>query len=317
MAKASSSPVKHKQELLKLYRQALSEGQSLTDLDDRVGYFLRQATASSQAEEEMDQQIRRNFWQRLHPAIRWGAKLLPLLLIVAGLALAGSAAWPIISYYLPANNRQAYLLAPVPHSELLAATPLLSAQAQVTQQATSDFADNAIEPVILDQVSDFTDLSQWFSNQDVQQQLVSEQFTEYRLDVPAVNISNAKVRVGGTDLNQSLIQYPGTALPGQVGAPVIFGHSVLRQFYNPSEKNPRRYTSIFSKIMLLDRGDKIYVTHNNVKYTYLVQDNIEVRPEDTFILAQRSDVHQLKLVTCTPEGTTLRRGVVTAQLVKD
>jgi len=91
----------------------------------------------------------------------------------------------------------------------------------------------------------------------------------------------------------------------------------LRQFYNPSEKNPRRYTSIFSKIMLLERGDKIFLTHDNVKYTYLVQDKTEVKPEDTFILAQRFDVHQLKLVTCTPEGTTLHRGVVTAQLVKE
>ncbi len=122
--------------------------------------------------------------------------------------------------------------------------------------------------------------------------------------------------VGGTDLNSSLIAFKGTALPGNPGSPVIFGHSVLRQFYNPSEKNPRRYNSIFSTIMTLDIGDKIYVTSGGVKYTYAVSLKKEVNPEDVYILTQKYDAKQLKLVTCTPEGTYLRRGVVTAQLIE-
>ena len=117
-------------------------------------------------------------------------------------------------------------------------------------------------------------------------------------------------------MNKSLIAFPGTALPGEYGAPVIFGHSVLRQFYNPNEKNPRRYNSIFSTIMTLKNGDQIYVTHDNIKYTYVVQEKTEVKPTDVYILNQKYDAAHLKLVTCTPEGTYLRRGVVTAQLVK-
>jgi LPXTG-site transpeptidase (sortase) family protein len=69
--------------------------------------------------------------------------------------------------------------------------------------------------------------------------------------------------------------------------------------------------------MTLENGDRIYLTYDNVKYTYVVQGKTEVKPDDTFILAQRIDVRQLKLVTCVPEGTVLRRGVVTAQLVKE
>jgi LPXTG-site transpeptidase (sortase) family protein len=69
--------------------------------------------------------------------------------------------------------------------------------------------------------------------------------------------------------------------------------------------------------MTLKPGDKIYLTHRNVKYTYQVQSNTEVEPTDVFILAQRHDTRQLKLVTCVPEGTVLRRGVVIAQLIKD
>ena len=160
-------------------------------------------------------------------------------------------------------------------------------------------------------------MSNWFDEQSDDFASLNYEVEEYRLDIPSLNVSNTKVRVGGSDLNKSLIQYPGTALPGEPGAPVIFGHSVLRQFYNPSEKNPRRYSSIFSKIMTLKNGDKIYLTYNNVKYTYQVQSNTEVQPTDTFILAQRYDVRQLKLVTCVPEGTVLRRGIVIAQLVKE
>jgi len=171
--------------------------------------------------------------------------------------------------------------------------------------------------VILDQDLDFTDLTNWFSDDLENVELSTSEFIEYTLDIPRLGISNAKVRVGGSDLNQSLIHYPGTGMPGQLGAPVIFGHSVLRQFYNPSENNPRRYNSIFSKIMTLEKGDKIYLTYDNVKYTYVVQGKTEVKADDTFILAQRVDVRQLKLVTCVPEGTTLRRGVITAQLVKE
>jgi len=46
-----------------------------------------------------------------------------------------------------------------------------------------------------------------------------------------------------------------------------------------------------------------------------VTDKTDVKPEDTYILAQQYDNRKLKLVTCVPEGTYLRRGVITAELV--
>jgi len=68
--------------------------------------------------------------------------------------------------------------------------------------------------------------------------------------------------------------------------------------------------------MTLKNGDEIFVTYDGIKYRYLVQEKTEVQPEDVYILTQQYDARQLKLVTCTPEGTYLRRGVVTAQLVQ-
>lgn len=319
MAKTNPQLSKQKKQLLKLYRQALKDGVAIQDLNKKVNYFLKQDQASKKGEQDLDEQIKLNFWRRLPKTIRVGATLLPLILIIFGFGLAISALWPLIDYYLPWNKqKEISLLSPIPHSQLLLSTPLISAQAQVNvEDEITGEIETQTEPVILDQDLDFTDLSNWFSNELDTEELATSEFVEYTLEIPSLNISNAKVRVGGNDLNQSLIHYPGTGLPGQLGAPVIFGHSVLRQFYNPSENNSRRYASIFSKIMLLEKGDKIYLTQDNVKYTYVVQSRTEVKPDDTFILAQRYDVRQLKLVTCTPEGTTLRRGVVTAQLVKE
>lgn len=319
MAKTNPQLTKQKKQLLKLYRQALRDGVPIQDLNKKVNYFLKQDKASQQGEKNLDEQIQLNFWGRLPKIVRVGATFLPLALIVFGLALALSALWPIIDYYLPwKKEEEITLLSPIPNSQLLLGNPLISAQAQteIVENSTTDYSVET-EPVILDQDLDFTDLTNWFSDDLENVELSTSEFIEYTLDIPRLGISNAKVRVGGSDLNQSLIHYPGTGMPGQLGAPVIFGHSVLRQFYNPSENNPRRYNSIFSKIMTLEKGDKIYLTYDNVKYTYVVQGKTEVKADDTFILAQRVDVRQLKLVTCVPEGTTLSRGVITAQLVKE
>lgn len=69
--------------------------------------------------------------------------------------------------------------------------------------------------------------------------------------------------------------------------------------------------------MTLEPGDKIYLVYGDIKYTYMVQSTTEVKPTDTYILSQDYNNHQLKIVTCVPEGTSLRRGVVTAQLIRD
>lgn len=306
----------NKQELLGVYRQALLKNVPLHELDEKVSDLTKRNIANQSFEKELDEKIKSNFWQRIPKLVKLGAAVMPLILILIGVILAGSAAWPIISQILPNKENPSELLSPLSNTQLANANNLVFAKANLIDE---NLEKEVVldEPVILDYSLDYTDLSNWFDEQSASFAEAEYQAEEYRLDIPAVNVSNAKVRVGGTDLNKSLIQYPGTALPGEPGAPVIFGHSVLRQFYNPSEKNSRRYTSIFSKIMTLKNGDKIYLTYNNVKYTYQVQSNTEVQPTDTFILAQRHDTRQLKLVTCVPEGTVLRRGVVIAQLIKE
>ena len=302
-----------RKKLLKVYRDAVAHDVSLDKIDKKVSDSLQRKEVNTEFEKKADKEQEEKLWQRIPKFVKVGATLIPAALILVGIFLAGSAIWPIINHYLPSGKEEVAgnLLSPVSSNQIMDSAEYVFA-------SEDDYSTESLdEPIMIDQDLDYTDLSNWFDEEYDLAALVENQFDEYIIDIPKLNIKNATVRVGGTDLNKSLIQYPGTALPGQSGAPVIFGHSVLRQFYNPSEENNRRYMSIFSMIMTLKKGDEIYITYNNVKYSYRVESNAEVKPDDLFILAQRQDARQLKLVTCVPEGTTLHRGVVTAQLVKE
>lgn len=228
-------------------------------------------------------------------------RLLPVILMTVGSILLANAIWPILSYELftSPNLRAAENISEVSDTKVETKEYLLP-----TPKPT---------PKVIAENLDYTDLSNWFPDQAMPL-ITPGVLKTYKLSIPEVDVFDAEVAIGGTNLDRHLIQYPGTANPGEYGAPVVFGHSVLRQFYNPAIKNPRRYVSIFSKIMTLDKGDKIYITSDGVSYTYKIIGKLEVKPEDTYILEQRHDIRALKLVTCVPEGTYLRRGIIEAQL---
>jgi len=302
-------------DLIDLYRKALSQGLSVEDIEKKINRHLKRLSVSEYIEEKEDE-IREDIAKKRVPkAVRVGALIMPIVFLVIGLYLIGTAAVPIIIAYVnDEGTNVAKLAAPIPQEQVMDITPL------VISKQTNILGAESNEVEIVDEELDYTNLSNWFNGGDLpelQSERTNNQIKEYILDIPKIDIEKAVVTVGGLDLNSSLVAYAGTALPGDPGAPVIFGHSVLRQFYNPSVKNPRRYNSIFSKIMTLKDGDEIYVTAGGVKYTYIVNQKTEVKPEDVYILTQKYDTKQLKLVTCTPEGTYLRRGVVTAQLVEN
>jgi len=158
--------------------------------------------------------------------------------------------------------------------------------------------------------SSYDDYKNWFSATPTLSNRESK-ITHYNISVPKLKIENAVVAIGGEDLSESLIQYPGTALPGEYGNTVIFGHSVLPQFYNP-----RNYKTIFSTLPTLEEGDEIFVDFDGIRYRYVVVKMVEVSPDDVSVLEQRYDGEYLSLVTCVPPGTYLRRLIVKARLVK-
>lgn len=158
---------------------------------------------------------------------------------------------------------------------------------------------------------DYTKASNWFEGGLKSEDFVLPKVTFYNISIPKLQIENAVVAIGGEDLNENLIQYPGTALPGRRGNAVIFGHSTLPRFYNP-----KKYISIFSLLPTLKEGDTIYVYYDGVEYVYRVEDMFEVSPSDIQILEQNSSDSYLTLVTCTPPGDPRkpRRLIVRARI---
>jgi len=155
---------------------------------------------------------------------------------------------------------------------------------------------------------DYTQASLWFPSRP-QTGSFSVNVKEYFLSIPKLNISDAKVVVGGEDLTKSLIHYLPQSLPGEYGNVVIFGHSTLPQLYNQKD-----YKTIFTYLSSLERGDVIIISLGEVKYYYEVFSTSIVKPSDVSVLEQQKDGSYLTLVTCEPPGTWWERLVVKAKL---
>jgi LPXTG-site transpeptidase (sortase) family protein len=92
--------------------------------------------------------------------------------------------------------------------------------------------------------------------------------------------------------------------PGKGGKIMIYGHSSDYAWINTP------YTEIFSTINQLHTGDKIYVTYDGKTYTYSVQNQEVIDPDDTS--AFQGDGEELILYTCWPPKSVKERLIVRA-----
>lgn len=156
---------------------------------------------------------------------------------------------------------------------------------------------------------DYTDSTTWFP-ENLPPPPVTSKVRYYNLSIPKININSVPVEINGSDLKKNVIQYPGTAIPGNYGNTVLFGHSTLPQLAKPNDP-----LSAFTSLPKVKRGDEIVVTYDGVIYRYIVRETAEVLPTQIEVLAQRYDKHELTLITCVPLGTYLRRFVARAELI--
>lgn len=213
-------------------------------------------------------------------------KICALVMGVSGFIILFASVYPIVSYEWEAQRRYPVLISPLVDKE------------------TASFK--------LDK-RDYTKASNWFENNRTEEEKeVKERVSYFTISIPKLDIKSATVKVGGEDLSDSLIQYSGTALPGKVGNSVIFGHSVLPQYFNPDN-----YLTIFSTLPEVDKGDVVHVNYDGIQYNYVVEEMFEVRPTDIQILEQSKQGSHLTLVTCTPPGHPLKpkRLIVRARLL--
>lgn len=202
---------------------------------------------------------------------------------ISGLVILVGVLYPIISYDAKFASNNDTLLSPI--SEKKAAT---------------------IEEV------DYTRASNWFVGGAEKEDFTSSKVEYYTISIPKLKIENATVAIGGDDLSQHIIQYPGTALPGKRGNSALFGHSILPIFYNPKD-----YLSIFSLLPTLNKGDEIFVDYDGISFKYVVETKFEVLPTDIQVLDQDTTDSFLTLVTCVPPGDPRKpkRLIVRARVV--
>jgi LPXTG-site transpeptidase (sortase) family protein len=110
-------------------------------------------------------------------------------------------------------------------------------------------------------------------------------------------------------LQDGVVQYPGTAKPGQAGNTFITGHSS----YYPGM--PGNFKSVFARLTEMELGDEYIIYYGGDKHRYRVTEKKEVRPTDVSVLDQPTGKREGTLMTCTPLGTTLRRLIVKAEEV--
>lgn len=112
-------------------------------------------------------------------------------------------------------------------------------------------------------------------------------------------------------LDQGVVLYPGSSLPGEKGMVVILGHSA------PSGWPDINYDRVFSKIINLEVENKINIYFHHYLYPYQVIDkHIFSKAQEEEFLAQNTSQSLLILSTCYPPGKDLQRFVIVAELEK-
>jgi len=221
---------------------------------------------------------------------------LSLFFITSGVLILLWVTWPIVSFTVLREGLLQKVISPI------------------EDQAHAD-SSTVLSPVVLTAVSgqtnvtelDYTNANMWFPT--APQRRVVTPVNSYKLSIPKLKIIDATVIIAGDDLKKSLIHYGGTALPGEYGNSVIFGHSTLPQFFSPTN-----YTSIFSTVPTLKVGDEIRIAYDGITYRYLIYEMTVTDPGDLSALAQRFDDSYITLITCVPPGTYWKRLDVHAKL---
>jgi len=107
-------------------------------------------------------------------------------------------------------------------------------------------------------------------------------------------------------LENGVVHYADTAMPGQDGNVVIVGHSSNNIF------NPGKYKFAFVLLSRVGIGDTFYLQKDGKRYTYQVYKRQIVSPTDVSVLGPADKPATATLITCDPPGTSNNRLVVTA-----
>lgn len=123
------------------------------------------------------------------------------------------------------------------------------------------------------------------------------------MEIPSINLSQALVEGISDDvLKYFLGHFTDSAQPGQKGNFAVAGHRVSD------------YTDAFINLYKVKVGDEVIVKTHDKKYTYVVEDNFIVEPEDVYVLDDTKEA-TMTLVTCTVGAK--QRVIVKGKLISE
>lgn len=132
----------------------------------------------------------------------------------------------------------------------------------------------------------------------------------YKINVraPLVFANGTSQKELNKALDQGVIIYPGSALPGQNGEVFLSGHSSSY----PWDKT--QYGQVFTLLDKVEVGDIVSLIYDHAQYDYRIIGKQILAPKDTKINSTSEPI--LVLMTCWPIGTALNRLVVKGELIR-
>ena len=123
------------------------------------------------------------------------------------------------------------------------------------------------------------------------------------IEIPSIKLSQALVEGISDDvLKYFLGHFNDSAAPGEKGNFAVAGHRVSD------------YTDAFINLYKVKAGDEVIVKAHDKKYTYVVEDNFIVEPEDVHVLDDTKEA-TMTLVTCTVGAK--QRVIVKGRLISE
>lgn len=156
---------------------------------------------------------------------------------------------------------------------------------------------------------DYKDARNWYPQVHAAEETVAPvaAVDSYLLSIPKLGINNANVARNNYNLSETLVHYYGPSNPLERGTSVIFGHSTLPQWFDPTN-----YEAIFATLHTIAVGDEFIITVDGKQYTYEIFATEITTSEDVNIFSQSYDNSYITLVTCTPPGTIWKRLIIRA-----
>lgn len=142
---------------------------------------------------------------------------------------------------------------------------------------------------------------------------------DFYLSIPTLDVSAPVVLEKSTDQNkifdrleEGVVHYGSSPLPGQKGASIILGHSSAYPWYKG------KYGSVFALLGRLKTGDVIKIQNGDKILNYKVSQSLVFYPfskDKRLEQLEKSDKSSIILVSCWPVGTNYRRIAIRADLI--